>query len=59
MLARWSRLKAESKKSDVALPVEIDQAIPAAQVAVMKARVGQALAWWEAAEGRSSRGRRQ
>jgi Protein of unknown function (DUF3306) len=34
MLSRWSRLKAESKKSDVALPVEIDQAIAAAQVAV-------------------------
>jgi Protein of unknown function (DUF3306) len=34
MLSRWSRLKAESKKSGVALPVEIDQARPAAQVAV-------------------------
>jgi hypothetical protein len=33
MLSRWSRLKAESKKSDLALPVEVDQANPAAQVA--------------------------
>ncbi len=34
MLSRWSRLKAESKKSDVALPVEIDQASPVTKAAV-------------------------